>query len=412
MKILQSPLRHFSSFFKVAKSALKQKKTLPKSSPHEIELNAQNRQLNETEAKLSAALYEYSELFELSPVGYFILDKNGTIENVNERGTIQLGASRQALIGQPFSAFLKAEQDQDNFHRHRIAAISDRHLERLECEVKKESGTFFSAFIKLKLMLDEKSRFKHLLTMMSDISEIKAHERQMELQVSKLTELNAKKSGFIGMASHEFRTPLTSILSGTALIENYSRLGENDKIEKHLTRIKSSIYRLITILDELLSVEKLESGKLEVNRTDLNLRHLCENIIEEVAAVLKKGQTIQYSHDGNPEITSDAKVLQHIILNLLSNASKYSAEGMEIKVTTQITDHLITIEVADQGIGIPEAEQANIFTSFFRAHNTGNIEGTGLGLCIVKRYVELLNGEISFVSKANEGTTFTVEFPK
>lgn len=172
----------------------KQKKLNPNFSLHEIELEAQNGQLRVTEAKLSAALRECSELFELSPAGYFVLDENDTIENVNDRGTTQLGIDKQSLIGKPFSEFLKTEQDKDSFHLHKIATIADRQPERLECEVKMEPGTFFSAFIKLKLMPDENSGFKHLLTIMTDISQIKAHERQMELQMQKLEELNPNEA--------------------------------------------------------------------------------------------------------------------------------------------------------------------------------------------------------------------------
>lgn len=380
-------------------------------SVHEIELKMQNAELLETQEKLNIALLEYSELFELSPVGYYILDQNGVIEKVNVRATVQLGIDKEYLINKPFSGFLHTEVDQDNFYRHINLAIEEGTLERMECEIKKKGGAVFSAFIKSKVIKDEKLRFRHLLLMMTDVSKIKEHERQIEVQLIKSEELSTMKSRFIAMASHEFRTPLTSMLSSTTLIGQYTKLGEMLKIDKHLARIKASIKNLVGILDEFLSIEKLESGKVEIQRTKFDLPAYCEDLIEEVSAI-KNGQQIHFKYEGEKEITEDKNILQHIVLNLLSNACKYSAENEEIGLFIRGTNHKITIIVTDKGIGIPEAEQANVFTRFFRAHNTGNIQGTGLGLNIVKRYVELLNGTIDFVSKPNKGTTFTVVLPR
>jgi len=379
---------------------------------HEIELEMQNAVLRETQGKLSAALLEYSELFELSPVGYYILDEKGVIENVNIRAQNQLGADKKSLIKKSFSTFVSTEIDQDNFYRHMNLAIEEGRLERMECQMKKADGSAFFALLKSKVIKNEKLQFKHLLSMVSDITSIKEHERQVEIQLVKSEELNAMKSRFISMASHEFRTPLTSILSSTALIEQYWKLGENEKINRHLIRIKSSIKSLVGIIDEFLSIEKLESGKVEIHRVTFSLPELCEDLMEEIASLKKNGQSIYHNHTGINEIYEDRNVIRHILLNLLSNACKYSAEEKDIKLLTLVSDQQITIMVEDQGMGIPEAEHSQVFTSFFRAGNTGNIDGTGLGLNIVKRYVELLNGTISFVSKQNKGATFTVEFPR
>ena len=361
--------------------------------------------------KLSSALREYAELFELSPASYFILDDKGIIENVNERGSNQLGMSKPALVGCNFSKFIQLDPDKERFESHKKATVSGQDIQKMEVEITRNNGTSFSAIIKSKVTLDEYARFKHILSIVTDISAIKEHEHEMETQLLRLKELNTLKSKFIGMASHEFRTPLTSMLSGTTLIEKYAQLGETVKILRHLTRMKSSIHRLVSILDEFLSIEKLESGNIEVKKNELNLKNFCESIIEEFAPVLKKGQRIKFIFKGKQEILSDERILQHILLNLLSNASKYSAEESEVSLTIDISNQIIFISVTDSGIGIPEADQGNIFSNFFRAENTGNIEGTGLGLNIVKRYVELLEGSITFSSKLGEGTTFMVEIP-
>jgi two-component system sensor kinase FixL len=377
---------------------------------HEVELEMQNAELRETQEKLSAALLEYSELFELSPVGYYILDEKGVIENVNIRAHNQLGADKKYLIKKSFCTFLSTELDQDNFYRHMNLAIEEGALERMQCEMKKKDGTVFSALLKSKVMRNEKLQFKHLLSMVSDISSIKEHEHLVELQLIKSEELNTMKSRFINMASHEFRTPLTSILSSTALIEQYWELGEAVKMKRHLTRIKSSVKNLVNVIDEFLSIEKLESGKVEIHRVAFSLPELCDDLMEEIASVKKNGQVIYHNHAGSNEIYEDRNIIRHILLNLLSNACKYSAEERDVNLMTIVSDKQVTIIVEDRGIGIPEAEHAYVFTSFFRAGNTGNIDGTGLGLNIVKRYVELLEGTISFISKQNKGTTFTVEF--
>lgn len=380
---------------------------------HEIELQMQNAELLDTQEKLNASLVEYAELFELSPVAYFILDKTGLIKNVNLRATVQLGIDKEHLRNKPFSTFLHTQTDQDNFYRHMNRAIEEGTLERMEGEIRKKDGAVFFGFIKSKVIRDERNQFKHLLVIMTDISLLKEHEHQIEMRLIKSEELNDMKSRFIGMASHEFRTPLTSMLASTSLVGKYAESGDREKMRGHLTRIKSSIRTLVTILDEFLSIEKLESGKVEVQHTDFLLCDFCEELIEEVtAATLKKGQSIHYNHEGPAEITGDKKALQHILLNLLSNACKYSPEDKSMSLSTRVTNGSVLFVIKDSGIGIPEAEQDNVFTRFFRARNTGNIQGRGLRLNIVKRYVDLLGGTIDFVSKSHEGTTFTVELPQ
>ncbi len=287
----------FPQLRKQAEEELKHRKR--KSSPtelehelsvHEIELQMQNLELLETQEKLNATLTEYAELFELSPVGYYILDKNGTIEKVNIRAAVQLGIDKEHLLNKPFSMFLHTALDQDNFYRHRNKALEEGTLERMECEVKMKDGDIFAALIKSKVIKDEKGQFKHLLSMMTDISHLKEHEHQIELQLIRSEELSTMKSRFIGIASHEFRTPLTSIMSSTILIEKYTSLGDTEKIKKNLTRIKLSIKSLINILDKFLSIEKLESGKIEIHRINFDLTELCENLIDEVTALKKKGR--------------------------------------------------------------------------------------------------------------------------
>ena len=245
--------------------------------------------------------------------------------------------------------------------------------------------------------------------------ELKVKEQTLKLSesLSREKELNELKSRFVSFASHEFRTPLTNILSSAGLIKRYVTTEDQDKRERHIGRIATAVDNLTGILNDFLSVEQLESGTFDVKYASFNLPHVLADVVADMDGMLgKKEQIITYQFDGEIMVKQSEKLLRNVLLNLLSNASKYSPEGNSIQLTSTVIDNRVTIIVQDQGIGIPEKEQEKMFTSYFRGSNVDNIQGTGLGLSIVKKYVELLGGNISFTSKLNEGTTFTVEFPQ
>ena len=213
------------------------------------------------------------------------------------------------------------------------------------------------------------------------------------------------------MASHEFRTPLSSVQLSASLIDKYVEKSEYGPIEKHTNRIKSSVQLLNTILNDFLNLEKLEAGVVLVNKSDVNIVQLGEEIAEEMQMICKKNQHIIYQHTG--EISSfhiDPNLLKNSIINLVSNAIKYSGEDTFIEFNTEIGDNSLLVTVKDNGIGIPQEDQINLFEPFFRANNTGNIPGTGLGLNIVKRYVELMGGKMEYWSEVNQGAIFKMNF--
>jgi signal transduction histidine kinase len=244
------------------------------------------------------------------------------------------------------------------------------------------------------------------------IAEQKLKESEIELtkSLSKEKELNEMKSRFVSMASHEFRTPLTSILSSAAIIGRYEKEDQQDKREKHINRIKSSVANLTGILNDFLSLSKIEEGRVEINLVELNLDLLCHEIIEDTKQLLKSDQKIIHTvHGENPRAIIDERILRNIVFNLISNAIKYSDKDVFCDIHFH-EDHFELI-IKDQGIGIPIEDQKYLFTRFFRAGNVTNIQGTGLGLNIVKRYVELLGGQIKFESEHEVGTTFYVTIP-
>jgi PAS domain S-box-containing protein len=241
------------------------------------------------------------------------------------------------------------------------------------------------------------------------LKSLEKSKKELEIALSKEKELGELKSRFVSMASHEFRTPLTSILSAAALIEKYDDKAGQPKREKHTARIKSAVGNLTDILEEFLSVGKLEEGNITLNKTDFNLSNLLEECHIDLTASLKKGQTIDYQHFGANYMYSDKSLLRKIIINLCSNAIKFSPENAVIFLTTNIEKEKLSLTVQDSGIGISSEDQSHLFDRFFRGKNATNIQGTGLGLHIVARYVTLLNGKISVESELDKGTTFRVE---
>jgi PAS domain S-box-containing protein len=261
-------------------------------------------------------------------------------------------------------------------------------------------------------LTDAKGKISQILVVEQNITEQKNAEKEIRRALQKEKELNELKSRFVSMASHEFRTPLSTILSSVSLAEKYITPETADKRDKHFNRIKSSVRNLTSILNDFLSLDKLEAGKVDNNPVEFNLKEFAEELTEEMQAVSKSGQKVEYKHSGKQTtVVVDRNILKNILNNLLSNAIKYSPENAEVKFSTSIEKSKLTITVADKGIGIPEEEKQHLFERFFRAKNALNIGGTGLGLNIVKKYTELLNGEINFESEPGKGTVFILHIP-
>ena len=237
---------------------------------------------------------------------------------------------------------------------------------------------------------------------------------QMELRLAleKEKELNELKSRFISMTSHEFRTPLTTILGSAELLENYSHKWPEEKKRVHFERIHSNIQYLSQLLNDVLLIGQAEAGKLEFNPEPLGVVQLCCSLVEELQLSAGSEHTIAFiSHCPEIEGYLDEKLLRHILNNLLSNAIKYSPTGSTVNFDLGCENGQAIFQIQDEGIGIPEKDQQHLFESFHRAKNVGNIPGTGLGLSIVKRSVDLHRGKITVKSKLGVGTTFTVTIP-
>lgn len=316
---------------------------------------------------------------------------------------VRYGTDNAKIIGSEYLATLRAE-DVD---------IARSELEKSlrgasrTFELTKRNNTYIVNAVPLLDLGNEVSR---VLLVEKNISEQKQAERDMINALNKERELNELKSRFVSMASHEFRTPLATILSSVNLVNRYIETGSSEGVDKHVNRIRTSVQNLTSILNDFLSLEKLELGKMQCRPAPFDLFELGQSVKEEIGSMAKIGQHIDLKCTGNGIVQLDSQLLRNILLNLLSNAIKYSPEHARVAFSIAVNDQ-VTITVADEGMGIPASEQQHLFERFFRANNVTNTQGTGLGLHIVRKHLDLMHGSITFDSQIDQGTTFVISMP-
>ena len=342
----------------------------------------------------------------------FLVDPEGRVMSWNEGAQNIKGYTEAEIIGQPISVFYT---DEDNRLGEPLLnlrkALEEGHYESIGLR-KRKDGSMFYANVVFTPIYDDKNNLKGFAKITRDITEQKKAEEDILLTLRREKELSEMKSRFVTLASHEFKTPLSVILSSASLIEKYSGTEMQDQRLKHVHRIKSNVNNLKQILTDFLSLEMLESGIFKNCPVSTDLVHLMQETMEDMEEGLKEGQHINLHLAGTPgNFEVDPHLLHNVLNNLLSNAMKYSPEQSSIDCTLSYQFDSVCIEFKDQGIGIPTGEQAQLFKRFFRATNTTGISGTGLGLSIVKRYLALMGGEIHLVSIPGQGSAFTVTLP-
>lgn len=244
------------------------------------------------------------------------------------------------------------------------------------------------------------------------IQELEKTKKDLHNALYKEKELNELKSRFVSMASHEFRTPLTTMMSSLSLVTKYGEQNDKENQSKHVTKIKTSINNLTDILNDFLSVSKLEEGRVENMPEEIHVKNYISDVISEMKSMAVNGQQLVQTHTGKEIGTIDKKLLKNILFNLISNAIKFSPNNGLVDISCSISPSVLKLSVKDNGIGISKADQQHLFERFFRGHNATHIQGTGLGLNIITKYVELMNGSINFESEENQGTTFTIIIPQ
>jgi PAS domain S-box-containing protein len=274
-----------------------------------------------------------------------------------------------------------------------------KELERITDEIK-----FLNAELEAKV--EERT-----LILREALQRLEESQKDLSESLEKEKQLNEIKSRFVSMASHEFRTPLSTVLSSASLAMKYTTTEEQDKRVRHLEKIKSSVKHLNDILEDFLSLGKLDEGKVQSHSSEFDLDEFITELIDEIRGLLKKEQQIQFHYKGNKMVFSDKKLLKNILVNLVTNAIKFSGEDGSITIDADIDESAGRVSVTDNGIGIPEADAEHMFSSFYRGANALNIQGTGLGLHIVKRFIDLMDGEVKIDSKLGVGTTVTITIP-
>jgi PAS domain S-box-containing protein len=288
---------------------------------------------------------------------------------------------------------------QFNNDDYTIAFLNDITLrKKTEAEIEKLNN-------ELEATVEERT-----VKLMEAMKELERSREVLSVSLEREKELGELKTRFVSMASHEFRTPLSTVLSSAYLIEKYTGEDEQPKREKHLQRIVSSVNMLTDILNDFLSLGKIEEGKIQVRPAVFNISNMITSVIKEIKNNMKQGQQIFYSHTGPPDVRLDESLLKHIIMNLVSNAGKYSPEASRVEIKTHCGKSHITLSVKDYGMGISKEDQKHLMERFFRGANAGNIQGTGLGLHLVSKYAELMNGTVECKSELENGTEFIIKF--
>ena len=409
----------------------------------------QHRQMNDI---------AFEALFNNATIGIVTVSPSAGIILANPHALFQFGYERHELIGKPIEILIPERfKDHRQKHDSYVAGPKSRPMGAgLDLYAKRKDGTEFAVEISLSHYKVGEQLF--IIAFVIDISVRKENERRIQMQqqekvsiadelktlneqleqkvedrtmmlretlhqleksrdeltaaLEKEKELNDLKSRFVSMASHEFRTPLSTIMSSVSLIEKYVNQDEQDKRQKHINRIKSQVKILTNILEEFLSLGKLEEGTISERKTEFNIKEMMSELVSEMNNLAKDKQHIEFSCMGSESVYIDRGLLHNVLVNLVSNAIKYSGDEGLINIDVHHTPDMLSISIKDNGIGISEEDLRHLTDRFFRGNNAVNIQGTGLGLYIVKKYLDVMNGSISFTSKLNQGTKVFVAFNK
>ena len=282
----------------------------------------------------------------------------------------------------------------------------EQNLVKKQNELEKVTFEIRTLNTELEKKVDERT---HILK--EALEKLEQSQTELHEALDKEKQLNEIKSRFVSMASHEFRTPLSAVLSSAALLSKYTKEDDQEKRNKHIDRIKDSVKHLNDILEDFLSLGKLDEGRISADPHEFNLHEMMNETLADMKVVLKPGQKFVFKYEGEEKINADKKLLRNILINLISNAAKFSEEDTPIAISAKGDKEKNIIAVTDKGIGISKKDQEHLFTMFYRGSNVTNVQGTGLGLHIVKRYLDLINGTVNLQSTLGKGTSITITFP-
>jgi PAS domain S-box-containing protein len=407
--------------------------------------------LHHAEHRLAESVGRFEAVVSHATIGIVMCNRAGCIVLANDKARQLFGYPDETLLGQPIEALVPTavssyhERLRTSFNAHPQTRAMGHNRDLL---ARRQDGSVFPVEISLSYFRLGEELFA--VAYIIDITLKKDAERELLVQHQRVAALNAEleqkvaerthaleatlaqlerrsqelsqalsaerelgelKSRFVSMASHEFRTPLTAVLTSATLIEKYPAAEQQDKRLRHLDRIKLSVKHLTDILEEFLSVGKIEEGRLEAHPAWVELLLLLQEALAETEGLRKAGQRVELDLGDVPPLWQDASLLRKVLVNLLSNALKYSGERTTVAVRATTSGHWLTLTVQDQGVGISPEDQEHLFERFFRARNATNLPGTGLGLYIIAKYLELLGGTVALRSELGVGTTVTITLP-
>jgi len=407
-------------------------------------------------------IHQFEALFNFATIGIVVTNNKGQIINFNKYAETQFGYRKEQVLGEPVDILLPASAHarhikyREKYYDHpeprimgngRDLFAQNKDGTTFPVEVSLShyiinNETFVIAFViditvrkthetmareqtrELERVTDEiKSMNAELEQKVEDrtkmlreaLSELELSKEELNLAYENEKDLNELKSGFVTVASHEFRTPLSIILSSAYLLEKYNKLPVDPRVEKHIDRIKNAVGGMKNILEDFLSLGKLEEGLVKTNMELVGttvIDDILKDLLQELTELFKADQKITFANTVSQNVWLDRNLVKNILINLISNAIKFAGEGGIIKVAASVAENNFMISVEDNGIGISYEDQQHLFERFFRAKNAGNIQGTGLGLHIVSKYLDLMKGTITMKSEIDVCTIFTIYIPQ
>lgn len=351
---------------------------------------------DEQMARLLQAQREYLTLYEHSPVPYLTLSADGRVKMLNLAAVRLFGTTTEALIGMHATELFITTDDSNPVYLQ-SAILEHRSVSDLAVQIQTERGEI--RWVQATLLVFQNGR-ENLLAL---------------VDITKAKEIDAAKSEFVALATHQLRTPLAAIRWNTELLEQQIVEMLPPSGQNYLQKVKRNVVRMGDLINDFLSASQLEMGTFSTSEQTLNLADFFDSVIEEFASRIRGGELeiVRTYTPPDAVMVSDPRLLHIIVSNLVSNAVKYTPDTRTVRIGYEVSGLEIIITVTDDGIGIPEAEQAKLFSKFFRAANAREkqTEGTGLGLYVVEQSVKKLHGRIEFRSQQDAGTTFAVHLP-
>lgn len=359
----------------------------------------------QTEIALRSSLATNRALINALPDLMFRISADGTFVNFKASKTHPVPLPPEEFLGKKVCEIMPLDVAQLTMNGIENA-IATGNLQVFECQMSIDNKIYY---YETRIAVSAENE---VMVIVRDITKRKQAEIEIRNSLETEKHLSELKSRFVTMTSHEFRTPLTTILSSAELIEDFGTIWSNEKKHLHLNRIKANVKHMTQLLEDVMLIGKAEVGKLDCHLTRFEVVQFCRDLVDEIHPNNISNHQIAFvSQISTFHAYLDEKLLRHILTNLLSNAVKYSPHGGTINFNLGCRKEEVSFQIQDRGIGIPSTELERLFSSFYRASNVGNISGTGLGLAIVKKAVDLHQGKIAIKSEVGVGTTFLVSIP-